>query len=95
MKKYKINTSYCWYETIEGTKIVKMYFINYVPFTFDEIDNVACADPEIIIQANGNRVYTDEQIYKFHSNITEEECSPLLFDIDELIENPQDLPVDL
>ena len=95
MKKYKINTSYCWYETIEGTKIVKMYFINYVPFTFDEIDNVACEDTEIIIQANGNRVYTDEQLYKFHSYLTEEECSPLLFDIDELIENPQDLPVDL
>ena len=72
-----------------------MYFINYVPFTFDEIDNVACEDPEMIIQANGNRVYTDEQLYKFHSYLTEEECSPLLFDIDELIENPQDLPVDL
>ena len=54
MKKYKINTSYCWYETLEGTKIVKMYFINYVPFTFDEIDTVACEDPEVIVQANGN-----------------------------------------
>ena len=94
MKKYKINTSYCWYETLEGTKIVKMYFINYVPFTFDEIDTVACEDPEVIVQANGNKVYTEEQLYKYHSYLAEEECSPLLFDMDSLIENTQDLPID-
>ncbi len=94
MKKYKINTSYCWYETYEGTKVVKMYFINYIPFTFDEVESVASEDPEIIKEANGNRMYTDDELYKFHSYLTEEECSPLLFDLDDQLENPQDLPID-
>tara|TARA_B100001250_G_scaffold414381_1_gene452384 strand:+ start:643 stop:924 length:282 start_codon:yes stop_codon:yes gene_type:complete len=92
--KYKIQTSYCWYDAYGETKIVKMYFINYVPFTFDEIDSVAAEDPEVIIQANGNKLYTDTELYQCSTYLAEEECCPLLYDLTELIENPNELPVD-
>jgi len=32
---YRIDTAYCWYDN--GSMIVKMYFINQLPFTFDEL----------------------------------------------------------
>ena len=33
--KYKITTNCCWFRG--GSMIVKMYFINGMPFTFDEL----------------------------------------------------------
>ena len=33
--KYRIDARYVWYN--KGTMIVLMYFINQVPFTFDEL----------------------------------------------------------
>ena len=33
--KYKITTHCCWFRG--GSMIVKMYFINGMPFTFDEL----------------------------------------------------------
>ena len=30
----------------------KMYFLNYIPFTFDEIPSVAMDDPEVVMEAN-------------------------------------------
>jgi hypothetical protein len=33
--EYRIDARYVWYET--GSRIVLMYFINSVPFTFDEL----------------------------------------------------------
>ena len=40
---YVIDTSYCWYtEQLEDTieRIVLMYFINGIPFTFDELEDL-------------------------------------------------------
>ena len=40
---FVIDTSYCWYtEQLEGTieRIVLMYFINGIPFTFDELEDL-------------------------------------------------------
>ena len=34
--KYKITTNFCWFRG--GSMIVKMYFINGMPFTFDDAD---------------------------------------------------------
>ena len=47
--KYKIETAYCWYN--QGTQIVLMYFINHIPFTFDELPDFVMEDQELIKMA--------------------------------------------
>ena len=37
--KYKITQAYCWYN--QCSMIVKMYFIQDIPFTFDELPEIA------------------------------------------------------
>ena len=44
--KYRIDTRYCWYN--HKTQIVLMYFINQVPFTFEDLPLIAKDDPEIV-----------------------------------------------
>ncbi len=43
---YRIDATYCWYN--KGSMIVKMYFINHIPFTFDELPAISIEDPELI-----------------------------------------------
>ena len=52
--KYKITSHYCFHEGI----IVDMYFINGIPFTFDDIPTVMQDDPYIQIEAEGNIEYS-------------------------------------
>ena len=88
--KLRVQQSYVWYETQNHTMIVKMYFLNYIPFTFDEIPSVAMDDPEVVMEANKNNVVTCEQLYRSASYLTEELAMPLIYEMD--LENPQDLP---
>lgn len=88
---YRIDHAYCWYN--KGTMIVKMYFINHVPFTFDELPEMANADPELIRLADQYCKYEPEDLYKTSSYLIEEQAHPCLFPIE--LENPEDLPNDL
>jgi len=90
--KYKITTSHHWYYTKTEKFIVKMYFINYIPFTFDEISEIASNDPEIILEATRATVYTPEILYKTSFYLIDEEAHPLLFELE--LENPELLPCD-
>jgi len=54
--KYKITSKYCYHEGI----IVDMYFINGVPFTFDDIPTVTQDDPYVQIEAEESTDYTTE-----------------------------------
>ena len=45
---YRIDTAYVWLETHEDTQVVLMYFINNIPFTFDEFPELARSNPEAI-----------------------------------------------
>ena len=88
--KYQITHRYCWYN--KGTMIVKMYFINEVPFTFDELPSLSLEDPELIKLADLSLRYEPEDLYKSSFYLIDELCHPMLFDVS--LENPQDLPVD-
>ena len=88
--KYKIDTAYCWYN--RGTQIVLMYFINHIPFTFDEIPNCAMQDLEIIHLADNETRFEPEDLYRTSFYLIDEECHPMLFDVE--LENPEMLPVD-
>jgi hypothetical protein len=88
--KYRIDARYVWYN--EGKQIVLMYFINQVPFTFDELPDECIFDEELIKLANNERRFEVDDLYKTSSYLIEEQCHPMLFELE--LENPEMLPVD-
>lgn len=87
MMKYKITTSYNWYKTEYETFIIKTFYINQVPFTFDEIPKIIQDDPEVIKQANENRLLTPSIFYQSSFYLIDEEAHPCLFEVE--LENPE------
>jgi hypothetical protein len=69
-----------------------MFFINGVPFTFDDIPVIMQDDPYVQIEAENNPTYCTEDMYKWSNYLIDEECHPLLFELN--IENPEELPKD-
>jgi hypothetical protein len=69
-----------------------MYFINQVPFTFDETPESYMYDLEIIGLADKERRFEPEDLYKTSFYLIDELCHPMLFDLE--IENPEMLPSD-
>ena len=88
---YQISQAYCWYN--KGTMIVKMYFINQVPFTFDELPEGHLYDKDLRKLADKQRSFEPEDLFKSSFYLIDEEAHPLLFEVD--LENPQDLPEDI
>jgi hypothetical protein len=88
--KYRIETAYCWYN--RGSQIVLMYFINHIPFTFDELPDCAMQDLEVIHLADQQLRYEPEDLYRTSFYLIDEECHPMLFEVK--LENPEMLPVD-
>ena len=86
--KYRIDTAYCWYN--RGSQIVRMYFINQIPFTFDELPEGSLYDFDLIEMADKERRYDPEDLYRSSFYLIEEEVHPCLFEVD--LENPEDMP---
>lgn len=72
-------------------KIVLMYFVNGIPFTFDDIDDMGSIEFSMET-ANGSESYTLDDIYKGSSYLMAEEAHPCLFDVK--VDNPELLPTD-
>ena len=88
--EYRIDARYVWYD--KGSRIVLMYFINQVPFTFDELPDESITDLELIKLADNELRFDPEDLYLSSQYLILEECHPLMFDLD--LENPEMLPVD-
>jgi hypothetical protein len=86
---YKITYSYNWYKTPQDRFIIKTYYINNIPFTFDEMPSVAQDDPEIISMAEQQLLMTPEIFYQKSFYLIDEEAHPCLFELD--LENPEAL----
>jgi len=84
--QYIITSSYCYHDN----RIVDMFFINGIPFTFDDITRMQKDDPYIQVEADGNQTYTMEDMYKASVYLVMEECHPLIFELD--LKNPEELP---
>lgn len=84
---YKINWTYNWYRTPEDEFIIKTFYINNIPFTFDEISETDQTDPDIILQASRELLMTPEIFFQKSYYLMLEECHPMLFELD--IENPE------
>ena len=89
--KYKITTHFCWFRG--RSIIVKMYFINGMPFTFDELPDGHLEDQELIKEADKYRTFNDDEMYQYYGYLVEEELHPCLFPVD--LENPEELPDDI
>ena len=61
--KYHIDTKYAWYDH-EGEHLVLLYLIQNIPFTFDELPEVARQNPSVIQLANSHPRLTAEDLYK-------------------------------
>jgi len=88
---YRIDHAYCWYNN--GSMIVKMYFINHVPFTFDELPEGHLQDEDLRKIADQNRSFEIEDLYQTSFYLIAEEAHPCLFPMD--LENPEDMPDDV
>ena len=88
--KYKITSSFHWYNN--ESIVVKMYLINGLPFTFDELPDGHLYDRDLCEEANKNISFEPEDLYKTSFYLIDEEVHPCLFMVD--LENPEDLPDD-
>jgi hypothetical protein len=88
--KYRIDTRYVWYN--RGSIIVLMYFINSLPFTFDDVPDSMMYDMELIELADKERRFEPEDLYQCSYYLILEEAHPLLYDVE--LENPEMLPAD-
>jgi len=93
MKKIRITHSYCYLNIREGeNKIVDMWFILGIPFTFEELPEAVQELEEVKLDADTGRMYTMDELYRMSDYLIAEECHPILFDLTEMIENYEEVP---
>ena len=78
--KYKLEERQVWID--EGTKIIKMYFINSDPFTFDELPDGALQDRGMIEIANKETTGEMDDLFKAYQYLMDEECNERIFNIE-------------
>jgi hypothetical protein len=88
--KYRIDARYVWYN--KGTQLVLMYFIQNIPFTFDDVPDSLMYDLELIELADNEKRFEPEDLYKSSFYLIDEECHPMLFEVE--LENPEMMPAD-
>jgi hypothetical protein len=88
--KYRIDARYVWYN--KGTQLVLMYFIQSIPFTFDDVPDSLMYDLELIELADNERRFEPEDLYQSSYYLIIEECHPLMFELE--LENPEMMPAD-
>lgn len=89
---YTITKSYHWYEPKNERYIIKVYSINGVPFSFDDLPEIAQNEITIIEEAFRNKIYTPEILFQTSYYLISEEAHPLLYNLD--LVNPECLPAD-
>ena len=60
--KYRIETKYAWYN--KGSTLILIYYIQNVPFTFDELPEIAKQHPEVIKLADEEKRWEPEDLYR-------------------------------
>tara|TARA_B100001559_G_C16497830_1_gene621750 strand:+ start:1329 stop:1673 length:345 start_codon:yes stop_codon:yes gene_type:complete len=85
-----VTTKNCW---LNKKEIVKIFFLNDIPFTFDDLPVGYFYDKQIVEEANSNQDYSGEDIYKGSNYLIMEKCHPCFDDIEIL--NPENLPEEI
>jgi hypothetical protein len=90
--EYTISTSYRWFTTAKNEKeIIKVYYIESFPFTYDRVPEIIRNDPEVIVEANNKIAIRSEQLSRWSDYLIAEEAHPFFFNIN--IKNPEELPI--
>lgn len=79
------------YVFLEGN-VVRMYFIQGIPYTFDELPTLVQDHPGVQTEALEGQDWDMEMLYKASAYLAEEECHPLMFELE--VDNPELLPQD-
>ena len=74
IQSFRIVQRYVWFEN--ASMIVKMYFLNGVPFTFDELPVGHLYDQDLTAEADKHRDYDQEDVYIGSNYLLMEECHP-------------------
>jgi hypothetical protein len=69
-----------------------MYFIQNIPFSFDDVPDDGLNDLELINLADKQKRWEPEDLYQASYYLMMEECHPLMFEVD--LENPEMMPAD-
>ena len=85
--KGRITRNYCYL----NDKVVDMWYIQGITFTFDELP-APMAIQEIQQEAASNESYTMEDMMQWSDYLIAEQCHPLLFTVEEFIENYEEVP---
>ena len=94
---FRVDAKYVWFD--KGTRIVLMYFLNNVPFSFDpayDVDDFMKTediDLNIVDLADKQPRFENEDVYRGCSYLISEQAHPCFNEID--IENPEILPDDI
>jgi len=86
--KYALSQGYRFYLG----EVVLMYFIENIPYTFDELPILIQDHPEIQMEAMTYRDYDEEDMWKYSNYLIMEQMHPLMFELE--CENPELLPQD-
>tara|TARA_B100000287_G_scaffold233727_1_gene220056 strand:- start:4079 stop:4327 length:249 start_codon:yes stop_codon:yes gene_type:complete len=76
--RYKITSEYV---LLKNQGVVKMWFINGMAFTFDDVDN-----PSMDLIDSCEMEYTMDDLYHISQYLILEQCHPILFEMSELCE---------
>lgn len=74
------------------SQLVRMYFIEGIAFTFDEVPESYYYDQEIIDLADCMGCYEIEDLYRSSDYLISEQCHPILFELE--LKNPELMPTD-
>lgn len=86
--EYTLSQSYCFYMG----EVVRMYFIQGIPYTFDELPSIIQDHPSVQTEALSQRDYDDEDLYAYSNYLIMEGVHPLVYEVP--LKNPDLLPKD-
>ena len=86
--KYHLDQRYVFY----NGNVVRMYFIEGMPYEFDELPLIIQEHPEIQSEALQDRDYDDYDLYKADCHLVIEDCHPCMFELE--LDDPELLPQD-
>ena len=86
--KGRITRSYCY---LDG-KIVDMWYIQGIPFTCEELPQPMQEVEDVEQEAADAIGYSMADMMRWSDYLIAEECHPLLFTVDEFIENYEEVP---
>ena len=89
MNKIRITSSF---HHLQDIGIVQMYFIQGMPFTFEELPKFMSELDEVKLDADTAREFTLNDLYTASDYLVLEGCHPILFDLSDWIENYEEVP---